>query len=64
MKIQNVENLTYITLKPIQNPKPNQVWLKCGYDKAQKKYELMNFNDINKFKYIKKDTEVYTDFTF
>lgn len=55
---------TYFTLKPIENPKENQVYVKCGYDWSEKKFWAQKFSDISDGRYIRGDKEVYTGFTF
>lgn len=64
MKVKDCRKGEFITLKEIAEPKESQVYVVCGYDRSQRKYELQKFSDINSYKYIKGDTEVYTDFTF
>lgn len=64
MKVRECRKNEFITLKPIEKPTENQVYIVCGYDRAQRKYELQKFNDINSYRYVKPDTEVYIDFEF
>lgn len=64
MLVKNCRKGEFITLKPINEPKENQVYIVCGYDRTQRKYEIQKFSDINSFRYIKGNTEIYTDFTF
>lgn len=64
MKVRQCRKGEFITLKEIENPKESQVYIVCGYDRSQRKYELQKFSDINSFRYVKPDTTVFTDFTF
>ena len=54
----------WFTLKPIENPKENQVWIRSDYNRSEKKYWCYKWSDINSGKFISGDKEVYTDFTF
>ena len=64
MKVKDCKKGDFVTLKKLAEPKENEVYIVCGYDRSDKKYELQKFSDISSFKYLKGDTEVYTDFTF
>lgn len=54
----------YFTLKEIESPKDDQVWVKQEYDKSEKKYICKNFDDINETRLIKATKPVWTGFTF
>ena len=64
MKVKDCKKGDYITLKPIAEPKENEVYIVCGYDRSERKYELQKFSDISSFKYVSGNTEVYNDFIF
>ena len=64
MKLKNLKKGEYFTLKPIEEPKENQVYIRGEYDRTEKKYECGKFSDISYTRYIDGDREVYTDFTF
>lgn len=64
MKLKNLKKGEYFTLKPIEEPKENQVYIRGEYDRTEKKYECGKFSDISYTRYINGDREVYTDFTF
>lgn len=64
MTLKEVKKGDFFTLKDIKYPKENQVYVKSDYDRSTKKYICYAFNDINKFRSIKGDKEVFTDFTF
>ena len=54
----------WFTLKPIEEPKENQVFIKGEYDRTEKKYDCGKFCDISYSRLMKGSTIVYTDFTF
>ena len=64
MKLKDLKIGEYFTLKPIENPTEKQVFIRGEYDRTEKKYECGRFDDISYTRYLKGDTEVYTDFTF
>lgn len=64
MLIKDLKIGEYFTLKPIENPKENQVYIRGEYDRTEKKYECGRFDDISYTRYLSGKTEVYTDFTF
>lgn len=64
MKIAELHQGDFFTKKPIEDPKESQVWIRGAYDRSQKKYECQNFADANRFCFLKRDAEVYTDLVF
>ena len=64
MTIKELKKGEYFTLKPIAEPKESQVYIRGDYDRSEKKYECVKFNDMNEFRYYKGEKEVYTDFVF
>ena len=64
MKIQELKKGDYFTVKPIAEPKESQVFVYDGYDRSLKKYCATKFSDISIGREFKKDTEIYTEFTF
>lgn len=64
MKLKELKKGTYFTLKPIEEPKENQVWLRGDYDRSTRCYECTCFADVCYTKYLKGSKEVYTDFVF
>ena len=64
MKLKELKKGDFFTLKNIAYPKENQVYIKDDYDFSDKCYICHAFNDINKFKCLKGDKEVFTNFTF
>lgn len=64
MTIKDLKKGDYFTLKPIAEPKENQVFIKGDYVRTDKKYECTKFSDFCSFRYLKSNTVVYTDFIF
>ena len=64
MKIKELKQGEWFTLKPIEDPKESQVYIRGAYDRSEKKYECGKFSDISYSRILKGDTEVYTVFTF
>lgn len=64
MKLKELKKGDFFTLKNIEYPKENQVYIKGDYDRSTKTYECTAFNDICKFRYIKGEKEIFVDFTF
>jgi hypothetical protein len=64
MTIRELKKGEFFTLKPIAEPKESQVYIRDEYDRTSKKYTAYKFNDINAFRELKPNTQVYTDFTF
>lgn len=64
MKLKDLKIGEYFTLKPYSEPKENQVYIRGEYDRTERKYDCGKFSDISYSRYLKGDTEVYTEFTF
>ena len=64
MTIKELKKGEFFTLKPIAEPKESQVYIRGDYDRSEKKYECIKFNDMNEYRYYKGEKEVYTDFVF
>ena len=64
MKIKDLKKGNFFTKKNIEYPTDCQVWIRCDYDRNEKKYECVNFADCNKYCYIDGKKEVFIDFTF
>jgi len=54
----------WFTLKPIEEPKESQVFIRDDYDRGLKKFLCGKFDDISAYRYIKGTKEVYVGFTF
>ena len=64
MKIKELKKGEFFTLKPINNPKETQVYIRGDYDRETRKYSCGKFSDISFSRLLDGDKEVYTDFTF
>ena len=64
MKLKDLKIGEYFTLKPYSKPTEKQVYIRGEYDRTERKYECGKFCDISYSRYLKGDTEVYTEFTF
>ena len=64
MKIKELKKGDFFTKKSISDPSGSQVWIRGEYDRTERKYECVNFDDANRFCYLKGDKEVFTDFVF
>jgi len=54
----------FFTLKRLDFPLENQVYIKGEYDRQARVYSATKFSDVNYEKFFKGEKEVYTDFTF
>lgn len=64
MKVRELPKGAYFARKPTSTPSAKQVFIRGDYDRSQRKYECVCFDDANRFIYLKGDAEVYTDFVF
>lgn len=64
MIVKELKPGTFFTLKPLENPKDSQVYVRGAYDRSEKKFECQKFSDISSCRYLKGTTEVFTDFIF
>ena len=62
--VRELKKGQWFTLKPIEEPKDNQVWVRGDYDRVSKTYGANNFDDMNRERFFKGDKEVYVDFIF
>lgn len=64
MKVKDLKIGEYFTIKPIENPKESQVYIRGEYDRTDKKYCCGKFSDVSAYKMLDGNKEVYTDFIF
>ena len=64
MKLRDVKKGAWFTLKPIECPKPSQVWIRGEYDRTEKRYSAINWDDMNRERFLSGNREVFVDFTF
>ena len=62
--LKQIKNGEWFTLKPIEEPKDSQVYIKEDYERSEKKYWCSKWSDICAGRYLKGSTVVYVDFTF
>jgi len=63
--LKNVKQGDYFTLKPLEYPKENQVYIRGEYDRSEKKYNCVKWVDcLGNGRNLKGDKEVYIGFTF
>ena len=60
VKIEDVKNGEFIRRKP----DAKTTFVRGSYIRAEKRYECMDDEDINRYVYLKKGTVVYTGFTY
>jgi hypothetical protein len=53
--IKEIEKNEYIQVLNSKNVPMKKIWQKIGYCRFEKKYELQDVENINNFKYLKKD---------
>lgn len=64
MTVKELKKGDYFTLKPIEEPKESQVYVRGEYDRSEKKYSCYKFSDVNAERFYKGDKEVFVDFIF
>lgn len=65
-KLRNLKKGDYFTLKPIEEPTEDQVYIKGDFIRLERfnRYSCTKFSNINVERFLKGDTPVYTDFIF
>lgn len=63
-KIKDLKKGDFFTLKPIEYPKENQVWIKGDFERIGRKYSCINYTDMNYERFFSGDKEVFLDFEF
>lgn len=63
-ELRAVKSGEYFTLKPIDEPKENQAWIKGDYDRSTKTFGCSRFSDVNDERFFKASRIVYVGFTF
>ena len=64
VRLKYLKKGEFFTLRPIEEPKESQVWIRDEYDRSERKYECHNFEDICHFHSWNGDKKVFTDFYF
>lgn len=63
-KNREFKNEAWVIFKDVEEPNENLVWIIDGYDRAEKKYSMYKWADVNHGAYAKGDRVCYTGFTF
>lgn len=64
VKLNTLKKGQYFTRKPTDNPTQKQVYIRDDYDRTEKKYCCIRFDDIGRSISLKGSTLVYIDFIF
>lgn len=64
MKIKELNKGDFFTLKRIDFPSENQVYIKGEYDRHARAYSATKFSDVNCEKFFKGEKEVFIGFIF
>jgi len=64
IKLKELKKGEFFTLKPVEEPKESQVFIKSDYDRSERKYWATKWTDIGDGKYVSGEREVYIDFCF
>lgn len=64
MKLKELKKGELFTLKPIEEPKESQIFIKDDYDRSEKKYWAGKWSHYGDGRYLDGNREVYTEFTF
>lgn len=62
--LKDLKKGEWFTLKPIEEPSENLVWVRGDYDRETKTYGIYKWSDINHESFKKGTTKVYVGFTF
>lgn len=63
-KVSELKKGDWFTLKEIETPNENQVYVRGAYDRASKSYCCYKFSDVNSERCFKGTKTVYIGFTF
>ena len=63
-KLKSLKTGEFFTLKDIPEPNGHQVFVKENYDRSEKKFWCMRWDDISDGRYLSGDKDVYVDFIF
>lgn len=64
MTLSELKQGEFFTLKPIENPKDSQVYIKGSYQRGKNAFDCTKFSDVCDTRLIKSDKEIYIDFVF
>lgn len=64
MTVKELKRGDMFTLRPIEEPRESQVFIRGEYDRSERKYWCDRFSDISDGKFLPGDKEIYQDFVF
>ena len=64
MKIKDLKAGDFFTLRPIEEPKESQVWIRGDYDRSMRLFECTRVDADREVRYMEGHRNVYIDFTF
>ena len=64
VSLKDLKKGEYFTLKQIDEPSENQVYIKGDYDRGSKTFSCSKFSDTNSERFIKGNKQVFIGFTF
>lgn len=64
VNLKDLKKGEYFTLKQINEPNENQVYIKGDYDRGSKTFSCSKFSDTNSERFIKGSKQVFIGFTF
>lgn len=64
IKLKDLKKGELFTLKPVEEPRESQIFVKDEYDRSEKKYWCGKWSCYGDGKFISGDKIVYTEFTF
>ena len=62
--VRELKHGEWFTLKPIDEPKESQVFIRCDYDRSSRKFWGQRWSDFCDGRYFSGDRIVYVGFTF
>lgn len=62
--IKHLKKRDFFTLKPCEEVKECNVWVRDFYNRSTKRYECYKFSDVNHYRSFNRNLIVYTDFIF
>lgn len=63
-KLRDLKIGEFFTRMQIENPREDQVLIRCAFDPQTRKFPCQRYSDISDFVALSGETLVYTDFIF
>ena len=63
-KLNELKKGDCFILKPIEEPKENQVWVRDHYNRDDKTFTCHSYDDLNRERFFKSSKVVFVGFTF